>query len=732
MKKNILKFSSIFFIFFIFFLENAQSQTSIALNGSTDYISISDSPSLDIDTNFTIEAWIKPNDISGEKTILIKGNNGQCGNYGLFIKDSNLAFVSGGDCNWAVSRGANSPLQVGVWQHVAAISNGNNVNLYINGQLTDTLVRNAAAGSVNNDELWIGRSVFSTTNYFFDGLIEEVRIWNQVRSQTDIQNNLNTELSGLEPNLVAYYKFDDIETECDIEDCSNNENHGTRINISDSSNPPTYISDQPTNLTNVDCGVAFNDCITFAGEFQLFVDSIMTNLQNPNDVSFLNDINQVTQAIEDLKYYYNNRDQIVDEYYNFLENMCTTYPVFFQVNQTFDDTQYLYLGSFREQVHMFLRDYLRYYPEKESQFLSALDLSNPNAIRYLNIWNNYEILIVDNYSLSNLQLDVINDILATIPSNITNLGTILYREFYTNDFQNAIYTTQFVSAINSFGNGIGTVNDNGFPDNFQPSISDLFSIALSHEICHTIDADYITFSSRLLNWKNDLLSAAGVTYNEYLRTKVLDIGGNDFFQINPQEFFASLANVYFNNSMHTLELAIDRFNDGFQQPINQLLLIADVLSSEGNTTQFYRIDENSNVNLTIHNIERNANGFIDKIYITNQCAVEFTYDSNNFVVSMVVPDLSSNECDITLGEEELNEEKNIKIYPNPTNEHIYLSNGNYNAVFNIRIYDIYGKLILTKKNTNQISLGNLNSGIYFAEINSFSSNTKVLRKIVKK
>ena len=708
-----------------------QSQSSIALNGSSDFVTAQDSRSLDISGDFTIEAWIKPNDITLEKTILIKGNGSQCGNYGLFIKDGNLAYVSEGECGWN-GRGPNSDLAVNVWQHVAVVGEGNTLKLYIDGVLTDDITLSAIHGNLNNDELWIGRSVFSTDNFFFDGKIDEVRIWKQVRTQVEIQDNLNTELSGLESNLVAYYKLDDIETECDVEDCSNLENHGTRINLIDPNNPPAYASDQPTNLANVNCGVAFTDCITFAAEFQLFVDSIMLKLQSPNNVDFLNDVNQVTQAIEDLQFYYNNRTEIVDEYYNFLESMCTTYPGFFQINQTFDDTQYLYLGSFREQVHMFLRDYLRFYPAKEHQFISALDLSNPNASKYLNIWNDHEILVVDNYSLTSLQLDVIHTILATIPSDITNLGTILYREFYTNDFQNAIYTTQFVSAINSFGDNIGAVNDNGFPDNFEPSISDLFSIALSHEICHTIDADYITFNSRLLNWKNSLLSAAGVTYNEYLRSKVLDIGGNDFFQNFPQEFYASLANVYFNNSILTLELAIDRFNDGFQQPINQFLLMADVLSSETNTTQFYRIDENSNVGLTTHSIERNTNGFIDKIYITSQCAIEFTYDANNFVTSMVIPDLNSNACDITLGITDLDVVNTIKVFPNPTDGLLYVSNDNPDAEFDVSVFDMYGKLILMEENTTQIDLSNLNSGVYFVGIKLTLSGYRKVSKIVKK
>ena len=627
---------------FMFMSLELFSQNSINLNGVTDYIAVQHNESLSIVGDFTIEAWIKPNDISGEKTILIKGNNGQCGNYGLFIKDGNLAFVSDGDCNWAVSRGPNSILQVGVWQHVAAVSNGNNVNLYINGELTDTLVRNAAAGSINNDELWIGRSIFSTTNFFFNGLIDEIRIWDNGKTQAEIQSNLNTELSGLESDLLLYYKLDDINEECDVSDCSVNENHGTRININ-SESLPLLVNDQPSNLTNVECGVVLNNCITitFQDTFQMFVDSVLLKLESENASVFLNDEAEVTSVIQELQYYYSNRALIVDEFYDFLADLCNTYPQFFKINQTADDVQFKYLGSFREQVHMYLRDYLRDYPDKEPQFLSALDITNANAGKYLEIWNDYQILIVDNYSLDEAQLNVIDNLLATIPDNTTNLGVILFREFYTNDYQNAIYITQFVSAINSFGPPIGTSSGDGFPADFQPFISDTFPIALSHEICHTIDFDYVRLNTRLNTWKNNLLAAAGITYNEYLRTRVLDVGGNDFFQVSPQEFFASLANIYFSNSALTLDLAIERFNLGYKQPINQFLLMADALSDESNSTQFYIIDEVSNIGLKFYNIERNAKGFISAIYLNDQCKIEFIYDENNFVTEIIDPECAN-------------------------------------------------------------------------------------------
>ena len=622
--------------FFIFNSLEVISQNSIALNGVTDYVGVQHNESLSIEGNFTIEAWIKPNDISGEKTILIKGNNGQCGNYGLFIKDGNLAFVSNGECSWSVSRGPNSVLQTGLWQHVAAVGNSNSVSLYINGELTDNITRTAVLGSVNNDELWIGRSVLSTSNFFFTGLMDEVRIWGVAKSQTEIQSNMNTERSGLESELLLYYKLDDINEVCDVSDCSINENHGSRINIDNNTSLPQIVNDQPSNLTNIECGVVLSNCNSFESIFQVFVDSVKSNLQEGNASSFLNDEAQIIDVIEELQYYYANRSQLVDEYYDFLADLCNEYPQFFKINQIIDDVQFKYLGSFREQVHIYLRDYLRDYPEKEPQFLSALDLANLNASKYLEIWNDHRILIIDNYSLSELQLDVIDNLLATIPDNITNLGVAMYREFYTNDFQNLLAITQSISFINSFGYLIGTSSyPSHFPNNF---ITDGFSTVLSHEICHTIDFDYLRLNPRLNNWKNSMLSGSGTTYNEYLSTWILDQNDNNFYQESPQEFFAYLSEVYFSNSVLTLDLAIERFNQGFKQPINQFLLTADVLSVESNSTQFYVIDEISNIDLRFHNIERNSEGFINAIYQNELCKIEFIYDENNFVTEIINPE----------------------------------------------------------------------------------------------
>ena len=46
------------------------------------------------------------------------------------------------------------------------------------------------------------------TNFFFHGIIDEFRVWSIARSQSQIQSSMNLLLTGAEPNLLLYYRFD--------------------------------------------------------------------------------------------------------------------------------------------------------------------------------------------------------------------------------------------------------------------------------------------------------------------------------------------------------------------------------------------------------------------------------------------------------------------------------------------------------------------------------------------
>ncbi len=84
----------------------------------------------------------------------------------------------------------------------------------------------------------IGRDDLNNSNYFFTGMIDEVRFWgDRARTQSEIQEYMSRGLTGDEEGLVGYWKFNKAEGTIAY-DNSPNGNNGT---ISDA----TWTTDAP-------------------------------------------------------------------------------------------------------------------------------------------------------------------------------------------------------------------------------------------------------------------------------------------------------------------------------------------------------------------------------------------------------------------------------------------------------------------------------------------------------
>ncbi|MCK4641080.1 MAG: T9SS type A sorting domain-containing protein, partial [Candidatus Marinimicrobia bacterium] len=117
------------------------------------------------------------------------------------------------------------------WHHVAGTFDGSNVKIYVDGVLKDTEERTANIVSTTAD-LNIG--IFRDgVNKEFKGKIDEVRIWNDARTETEIRTNMCKTLAGNETGLVAYYKMTDG-SGTSLTDNSTNSNTGTLTNMDDS------------------------------------------------------------------------------------------------------------------------------------------------------------------------------------------------------------------------------------------------------------------------------------------------------------------------------------------------------------------------------------------------------------------------------------------------------------------------------------------------------------------
>ncbi|RPG56515.1 MAG: hypothetical protein CBD95_004560, partial [Flavobacteriales bacterium TMED235] len=103
-------------------------------------------------------------------------------------------------------------LKFGIWTHLASTYDGTTIRFYVNGALvgTDSAgYSRVGFNSIPQRPLRIGAGrTESSAIYFFNGAVDEVRIWNYARTRNEINNKKNAILTGQETGLVSYYNFD--------------------------------------------------------------------------------------------------------------------------------------------------------------------------------------------------------------------------------------------------------------------------------------------------------------------------------------------------------------------------------------------------------------------------------------------------------------------------------------------------------------------------------------------
>jgi len=207
---------------------NAQNNSAF-FDGSQDRIRVTDASPVNPNANpsayqitgkaITVEAWIYPMSLpkNSDAGIIVsrpywsiepwQAFELRIDNYWSENDDPRIEWIiSDGNVpgNWGVTLDPNPPV-VGGWTHIAGTYDGSKLRLYINGNLVDESDYTANIGT-GTTGFYIGGLAWE----YFNGLIDEVRLWNVVRTQSEIQSTMNGTLAGTESGLNGYWPMDSM------------------------------------------------------------------------------------------------------------------------------------------------------------------------------------------------------------------------------------------------------------------------------------------------------------------------------------------------------------------------------------------------------------------------------------------------------------------------------------------------------------------------------------------
>ncbi len=166
---------------------------ALSFDGDNDWVTVADAASLDMTTALTLEAWVNPRVLGGWRSVLMKERVGGLA-YSLYADNG----VDGAHPAGTMFFGAlpdrsvrgTSPLAVGAWTHLAVTYDGTTMRLYVNGAQAATLPQTGSLTATARPFRIGGNGVWS--DEFFDGLIDDVRVYNRALSAAEIEADMNT------------------------------------------------------------------------------------------------------------------------------------------------------------------------------------------------------------------------------------------------------------------------------------------------------------------------------------------------------------------------------------------------------------------------------------------------------------------------------------------------------------------------------------------------------------
>jgi len=170
------------------------ASNAVNFDGNNDYLVGTNSPSMTILGDITLETWVNISAQPGDWVRIIGKGDGSNRTYGMWYSPGggSLLFQQyGGGVSglfYSISLNTNT------WYHIAMVRSGSNAYIYLNGVQTASNTGNTGTPYTSSDPFQIGYAGFHT---YLPGKVDEVRVWNVARTPAQISANMSLTIPGI-------------------------------------------------------------------------------------------------------------------------------------------------------------------------------------------------------------------------------------------------------------------------------------------------------------------------------------------------------------------------------------------------------------------------------------------------------------------------------------------------------------------------------------------------------
>ena len=169
---------------------------ALNFDGTNDFVNCGNAASLNITSQITLSAWVKPRTAGNgaHQSIILKGDTSyaikfhQWGNIEFFI-------YAGGWRTDTLPVGDTAKFN-NVWHHLTGTYDGRQLKLYLEGELKST-VNYVGAIARNAANVNIGRDADGGGRRYFNGIVDDARIYNRVISAAEVKKLANPEKASM-------------------------------------------------------------------------------------------------------------------------------------------------------------------------------------------------------------------------------------------------------------------------------------------------------------------------------------------------------------------------------------------------------------------------------------------------------------------------------------------------------------------------------------------------------